>query len=202
MSKHLRRGFKKEADEYAKELRAELGLRPDAPLSPWQLAQHLEIPIRPLSTLRDKEPASVAHLFAEGRREFSATTLSLGTHRIIVHNDAHSRERQASNIAHELAHCILGHPCTPPLSDVGCRNYDPVLEAEANWLGPALLVSREAALKISWQGQSAEEAARQYGVTKEVMLMRLGVTGALKIVSRSRTLRKEPARPSWSRLPR
>ncbi|MCC5670626.1 hypothetical protein LC653_44390 [Nostoc sp. CHAB 5784] len=45
----FRRGFKKEASAYAKEFREELGIKPHAPLCPWQLAEHLAIPIVPLS---------------------------------------------------------------------------------------------------------------------------------------------------------
>src|SRR5579859_3730759 len=43
----MRRGFKKEANEIALEIRAELGLGPRAPLDPWKLAQHLLIPLIP-----------------------------------------------------------------------------------------------------------------------------------------------------------
>lgn len=128
----------------------------------------------------------MAHLSTAGKREFSAATVPYGSRRTIVHNDAHARTRQASNISHELAHCVLGHPFVPPLSDLGCRNYDPVLEEEACWLGPALLVSKEAAMHVALRGISVEQAAELYGVSARVMSMRLGVTGALKIVSRSR----------------
>ena len=41
----LRRGFKKESEEIAVELRNELGLAPEAALCPWALAHHLEIPV-------------------------------------------------------------------------------------------------------------------------------------------------------------
>jgi hypothetical protein len=37
-------------------------LAPDAPVSPWDLAQHLEIPVMRLSELAAAEPAAVRYL--------------------------------------------------------------------------------------------------------------------------------------------
>ena len=51
---NLRRGFKKEANEYAKEFRQELGLRAHDPLCPWKLAEHLAIPVKPLCHIKDE----------------------------------------------------------------------------------------------------------------------------------------------------
>lgn len=181
-----RRGFKTEADEYARDYRLELELRPESPLSPWRLAEHLEIPVIPLSRLQERDPDAVKHLLGGGRRAFSAATVPNGTRRAIIHNDAHARVRQASNIAHELAHIILGHPLSPPLSEFGCRKFNSKLEAEAGWLGPALLVSREAAFQIVFRGMSLESAARIYGVSSRVMSLRLDGSGVRKVVSRWR----------------
>ena len=183
----LRRGFKTEADTLAKELRTELGLSPAAPLSPWKLADYLSIPLFPLSELRSFIPKDVSYLMNSGSSQFSAATIFFGTRRRIIFNDAHHTRRQASDIAHELAHGLLGHPPGPPLSDEGCRNFDPRLEAEANWLGPALLISKEAALEILRKGLSLEAAARTYGVSQQVVQMRLNVTGAKKNLGPSRS---------------
>ena len=186
----LRRGFKSEADQWARDFRNELGLRLDDPLSPWVLAEHLAIPLHRLRELRQQLPEEVAFLTNSGAKEFSAATLFFETRRRIIHNDGHHPRRQASDIAHELAHAILGHPPTPPLSDDGCRNFDPELEAEANWLGPALLISREAALAIVQRGLSLEAAGEEYGVSKPVVRMRVNLTGAKRIVARARATRR------------
>ncbi len=181
----LRRGFKTEAEEYALEFRAELGLEDDAPLCPRRLAEHLAIPVYPLSFLRLTAPGAVALLLGPERSVFSAFTVFDGSRRIIIYNDAHSPSRQVSDIAHELAHGVLGHPPCPPLSDEGCRNFNPRLEAEAEWLGPALLVSRPAALRIAWRGLTVAQAALEYGVSEAVIQMRLNLTGARHVVSRT-----------------
>ncbi len=73
----LRRGFKKEANEIANEVRTELLLRPIDPLNPWRLADHLEIPVEPLSSYQDTAPRAFKH-FCEslsGQSEFSALTI-------------------------------------------------------------------------------------------------------------------------------
>ena len=53
----------------------------------------------------------------------------------------------------------------PILDDLGCRHFDKDLEEQANWLGPALLISEEAALHIARQGWTVEQAAVEYEVT-------------------------------------
>ena len=54
-----RRGFKAEADAYARNLRAEMQLRAIDPLCPWKLADYLGIDVVNLSSLRLLAPAEV-----------------------------------------------------------------------------------------------------------------------------------------------
>lgn len=171
----LRRGFKTEANEYSREFRRELGVPAHGPLCPFTLAEHLAIPAMPLSRFVDADP-SIRTLL--GSDEFFAITVFSGTGRTIVFNDGHHELRQRSDVAHELAHGILGHPPCPPLSRDGCRHFDPDLENEANWLGPALLISEEAALWIARRNMSLDEASQTFNVSKPVLRMRLNVTGA------------------------
>lgn len=108
----LRRGFKSEANKYAKEMREELGRQPHEPLCPWELASLLEIPILPLSEFSASDPQAVSVLSNGAQDNFSAVSVFEGRKRLIVHNDAHHPYRQAANIAHELSHAILLHPPT------------------------------------------------------------------------------------------
>lgn len=171
----LRRGFKTEANSHAIRLRRELGLEDHAPLCPWRLAQHLYVPVIPLSRLAAHEPTAVRYLTGRGKRLFSAVTIFVGRcgrKRIIFHNDHHAQTRQAANLAHELAHAILCHPPTPPFMP------DPGLEEEAKWLGPTLLVPNEAALLIVGNDMDSRSAAAAYGVSRQLMDMRINVSGA------------------------
>lgn len=179
----LRRGFKAEANDIAREVRTELGLAPTDPLDPWRLAQQLDIPVQTLSSMRENAPFAAYHFSQVDSDAFSAVTVFRGRERHIIHNDFHSRGRQASNLAHELAHALLHHPPTPALNKVRSRNWDQTVEDEANLLGGALLVSEEAALMIARKQWSIPQAALHYGVSEDMIRFRLNVTGAQKRAS-------------------
>jgi Zn-dependent peptidase ImmA (M78 family) len=187
----LRRGFKKEANEIARDTRKELKLSTIAPLDPWKLANYLEIPVLTLSSMRDQVPEAVRYFIGANRADFSAVTVFRGTERTILHNDAHTAGRQASNLAHELSHALLLHPATPPIDSLGCRNWDPALEEEAEWLSGALLISDEAALHIVRGGMVQEVAMATYGVSSKMIQFRLNVTGARVRIARSRNFTKK-----------
>jgi Zn-dependent peptidase ImmA (M78 family) len=174
----LRRGFKTETNDIAREVRDELGLAAEDPLDPWKLARHLAIPVTPLSALAEEAPHGVRHFQLVDSSRFSAVTVFVGSNRFIIHNDAHAQGRQASDVGHELAHGLLLHPPVPALDSTGCRNWDGVVEEEANWLAGALLVSEEAAVVLARQGTPVAEAAAIYGVSEKLMDWRLNVTGA------------------------
>jgi Zn-dependent peptidase ImmA (M78 family) len=93
---------------------------------------------------------------------------------------------QAANIAHELAHGLLMHPFAPLTGANGARIFDRQLEDEANWLGPALLISEKAAMVIAERDQPHALACDEYGVSQDLLSMRLRVTGGLIRISRRR----------------
>ena len=122
-----RYGFKVEASDVAREIRAELSIGPLEQLNLRVLAAHLEIPIVGLSELVASTP-SAAHLISAEPEAFSAVTVFDGTRRAIVHNDGHALVRQNSNLAHELSHGLLLHPPTPAMDDKGCRIWNGDIE--------------------------------------------------------------------------
>lgn len=179
----LRRGFKTEANGWARDLRLELGLRPIDPLCPWSLAEHLAVPVYSAERLLSAEALLPLTPDTKGV-PFSAVTLFDGTKAFVVQSSFVSKKRQASDLAHELAHIVLRHdPRTISWID-GQRHYDAIAEEEAKWLGPALLVSEEAALWIASQQLTVRQASDIFNATEDVVRMRLNVTGAFR---RSRT---------------
>jgi hypothetical protein len=180
----MRRGFKSEAHAIAREVRAELGVGLAAPLDPWRLAKFLEIPLVPLSDFATDAPGATRMLLRQHRAAFSAVTVFYGCERVIVYNDGHSRARQASDIAHELAHALLHHPAKPAFDSDGQRNWDSDLEREAEWLGGALLISDEAAIAIVRRQLSDDAAAEEFCVSQSMLTFRLRVTGARVRVTR------------------
>lgn len=182
----LRRGFKTEANIYAREVRAELGLASESPLCPFMTAEHLTVLIRKLSSFAAELPEQTARLSRKGRGPgFSAMTACFGRERVIIYNDYLPLTRSHADIMHEISHLMLLHPPHRLRADTGGRHYDSELEDEANWLGPALLVSEEAALAIVQRGMSAHQAAKIYKVSPSLMQMRLNVTGAVRRVARA-----------------
>lgn len=181
----LRRGFKTEANGIAREIRRELGLSAIDPLDPFALAQHLDIPVIPISTLRETRPTAVEYFLRRQPGEFSALTIFEGARRWIFFNDGHPSARQRTDVSHELSHGILFHEGKPALDANGCRDWDEELEREADWLGAALLVSEEAALYVAGCGMPMHQGARFFGVTQAVMRWRLNVTAAHRRIQRA-----------------
>src|SRR5713101_6679076 len=173
----LRWGFKSEANTIARDIRRELGLDVGAPLDPWQLAKYLDIPVANLSSMRAEAEKAVLQFTRKDREAFSAVTVFHGYKRLIVVNDAHSRGRQASNIAHELAHSLLWHEPAPGFAGDGMREWNAEQEEEAQWLAGALLISDEVALSIVRRRLSLEEAAQCYGTSVDMVRGRINVTG-------------------------
>ena len=182
----MRRGFKAEANALAREVRDELSLTPTSPLDVWRLADHLGIPVIPLSDLCAEAPRAAQLFLHQGEAIFSGVTVFCGSRRMIVYNDAHAPGRQANDIGHELAHGLLFHAPTPAMDGQGCRLWDSDAEDEANWLSAALLVPEEAALLIVRRGWSLARAAAEYGVTEKMIRFRTNVTGARERVQRTR----------------
>lgn len=182
----LRRGFKAEAERIASDVREELELLPTQRLDPLKLAGHLEIPVFPIRELtRLAVHPDLLRLFLTADRDsFSAVTVFYGRRRIIIHNESHARTRQASNISHELSHCLLEHPPTPAVSPEGCRYWDNDVEDEATWLGAALLIPRDGALELVKRGIPLAAIARNYGVSESLCRWRINETGVAQQVRR------------------
>jgi hypothetical protein len=177
----LRRGFKTEANWYAYNVRHDMGLSPHHPICAWALAELLGFKVFPLSSYRRLFGREVSCLYGFGTEvSFSAVTVPVGEFSFIIHNDMHSKKRQAADIAHEAAHALLMHQPDALIAGGSQRGFRKQDEEEASWLGPALLVSEEAALHIARHEISFAEASEMYGASEDLIKMRLNVTGALK----------------------
>lgn len=108
----LRRGFIGEANEIALSIRKELDLVASAPLSPWLVAEHLDIPVVAMSSLSNEATSAVIHFSHRSQSAFSGATVFDGLFRMIVYNDSHAPGRQANDVSHEISHALLRHqPC-------------------------------------------------------------------------------------------
>lgn len=182
----LRRGFKAAANKTAREVRRELGLADEDPLCPFATADLIGVQVLKLSSFQNSLPEEIRLLRVSSPAILlSAMTACFGPGRVIIYNDFLPLTRSYADIMHEISHLLLHHPPHQMCGASGGRHYDPVLEEEANWLGPALLVSEEAALTIAIEGQPVAQAAKRFKVSHDLMRMRLNVTGALKRAARA-----------------
>ena len=174
----LRRGFLKEAEEYALEFREELGLEKNSALEARVLAEHLGIPVYRVSDLPDLPPHLAARVMQQGSNCFFGAVIPDGTFRAIVHNNFVSLKRQSADIMHELSHIVLGHPVHPPTNLDGTRAYNSVLESEAKELSYTLMMPKCIALLIVESGMSLQVASQQYQTSVAAIEYRIRKTDA------------------------
>ena len=169
----FRRGFKAEAERIAVEVRRRIGQGAADRLDVEALCHHLDVRLIKMSDL----PCDCSIFKGIGGGSFSAVTVPRGLQTAIVHNDTHHPHRQRSNICHELAHCFLGHKAVASLDENGERIYDSGIEAEANFLGGALLLPHEAAMYVLLNGLRSH-ATNIFGISKLMLDFRLRASGA------------------------
>jgi len=161
-------------------------------LDPFALARHLCIPvlgIGKLVTLIGREDLG-KYFLSEDVESFSAMTLFDGWKRTVVHNESHAPTRQASDIAHEVSHCLLEHLPEPVLRQDGHRCWNEQVETEATWLSGALLVPRAGALQLARSGLAIDLIARRFGVSSILCRWRMNETGIAEQLHRYANLRK------------
>ena len=177
----LRRGFKSEAERIAKRIRAELGMNAADSVSPEALAELLGIEVCAGDALVPRE--RFVELEEAQPGAFSACTLRPSADRVvIVYNPLCAKSRRTSDLAHELAHTLLGHELSrvEKLGDATFLSCDPIQEEEAAWLSGCLLLPRALLLAEVRRGQSAKDIARVCGVSEGMARYRMNVTGVVR----------------------
>jgi Zn-dependent peptidase ImmA (M78 family) len=179
----LERGFKSWAERTSLAFRRELGLEPEDPLSPEDLAAHLGLTMCTPDDVPGMTDDITGQLLGEDPYGWSAISFTVDGHGTIIYNPRKSKGRRASDIAHEVAHFILDHqPATIIVSadlDLAMRSFDAKQEDEANWLAWCLLLPREALVWASLQRLSVAQIADHYGVSQTLVSMRMNRTGVL-----------------------
>jgi hypothetical protein len=183
----LRRGFKSDAERTAELVRGDLGLGLLDRLDCFALAEAWGIPVVSLGELREDgaSEASIRRLLSP-EAGFSATTIVVEPRRLIVYNPRQEPGRKANSLAHELAHVILEHDAAPAIGVGGCRHWDGRQEAEADWLGSALLVPRAGALAWMLENDDIEAGASNFGVSIALFRWRINHTGVVRQVEKLR----------------
>ena len=177
----LRRGFKSEAERIAQRVRTALEKGSDESVSPEELARLFGVEIKAGDSLIPLKRFQALERIQPDA--FSACTFKPTPGRTVVVFNPLSREtRRKSDLAHELAHIVLGHELSrvEKLGDVTFLSCDPVQEEEAAWLGGCLLLPRALLLAEVSRGAMADDIAEKYGVSEDLSRYRVNVTGVLR----------------------
>ena len=182
----LRRGFKSECERIVERIRAATSLSTGDHVSPETLAQHLNIELVPGDDLL---PLSRFEELRDLQTDaFSACTFSPTEGRpIVVYNPLSSKGRRSSDLAHELAHILLGHELSR-VETIGKSTFlscDPQQEEEATWLAGCLLLPRGLLLNEVRAGETAATIAKKYDVSETMSTFRVNATGVLRQTGRS-----------------
>lgn len=195
----MRRGFKAEAERQAASLRATIGASDYETVNLSTIAQHLRVAVLPADSLVEREELFALHDVQPGA--FSGATICLPDGRqVVIYNpigvdgqyitppDAMRNGRTRSDIAHELAHIILGHVVRQVQKVSGNSfftcNYEQ--EQEATWLGGCLLLPRPLLLNAARRGDSDEKIATTWCVSPEMAKFRMNLSGVRMQASRGR----------------
>ena len=185
----MERGFKSRCEEMSRSLRAELGLDQAAPLPAEQLASYLGVYLWSVEDL-GLAPADVTQLVRTDPDSWSAITVSAAGRDAIILNPNHRRGRYSSDVMHELAHLLLGHePSTMFFAgqeNLALRGFNKAAEDEANWLAGALLLPRDALVRLRAQNRPKDVACDEFGVSRQMLDFRMRVTGVERQFSRKR----------------
>jgi IrrE N-terminal-like domain len=177
----FRRGFKTWAEQTSARVRQNLKLPPTSPLNPLALAASLNVDVMTPTELGELPSDIRERLLGEHSDDWSAITVTSGQSHLVITNSSHSPVRLNSDLAHELAHIILGHE--PSLmymsvaSGLAVRTYNDEQEEEANWLAGCLLLPRAALVEARRKRFSDDMIGAEYGVSAPMLRYRLNITG-------------------------
>ncbi|MDR2239629.1 MAG: ImmA/IrrE family metallo-endopeptidase [Zoogloeaceae bacterium] len=188
------RGFKAWCEKYSTSIRKDLGLNVSGALDMCALAEHLGIRVwspNSLPGLSTETQAILLRNDPNSRSDWSAVTVVAASRIAVILNTSHSEGRQASDLAHELAHLIRGHESKGAGRSTDgillLSDYEKQQEEEANWLSGCLLLPREALVSIKQRRLTDEEAAREYCVSRRLLKYRNSMTGVDRQFSSTQT---------------
>lgn len=187
----VRRGFKAWCERAAADARIQQGLPASAPLSARSVAEKNGVLVLSVADIPNLDPACLRQLTEVDPASWSAATIIHPKGKLIIYNCAHTEGRQSSSIMHEMAHIICGHSAAKaeylPDGLMMLKAYNKEQEEEADLLAATLLLPRVALVSIMSSGSTIDNAARDYGVSVELLKMRLQRAGVYMQFKRRRS---------------
>jgi hypothetical protein len=170
-------------------LRDFAGLASDQPLDPFTLAKFARLLVVDFNQIQGLSDESREHLLGTAADEWSGGACSRplpNGWRIVILNPAHGIHRNRATLMEEIAHVFLGHKpnrlaavSEPPAvagGQVLARDYNKSDEEAAYAVGAAALVPFAALRRLVIEGWNAEEIARRFRVSRQLVEYRIKVT--------------------------
>jgi hypothetical protein len=173
-------------------LRDFAGVEADQPLDPFVLAEFAKLLVVDFEQIKGLSDESREHLLGDAADEWSGGACSRplpNGWKIVILNPAHGLHRNRATLMEEISHVFLGHQANrlavmsePPAGGPGtfpkvlARDYNKADEEAAYAVGAAALVPFAALRRAVLAGHSAEQIARRFGVSRQLVEYRIKVT--------------------------
>jgi len=184
-------------------LRDFAGVTADEPLDPFALAEFARLLVVDFDQIKGLSDESREHLLGAGTNEWSGGACSRplpNGWRLVILNPAHGMHRNRATLMEEVSHVFLGHTAnrlavavTEEKNKGGnrvlARDYNKSDEEAAYAIGSAALVPYAALRKLVLDGRTADQIARHFRVSRQLVEYRIKVThlwSAYKSLSGSR----------------
>jgi hypothetical protein len=176
-------------------LRDFAGVEADDPLDPFVLAEFAKLLVVDFEQIKGLSDESREHLLGDAADEWSGGACSRplpNGWKIVILNPAHGIHRNRATLMEEISHVFLGHqanrlavvrseppavaggPATSPR--VLARDYNKADEEAAYAVGAAALVPFAGLRRLVLAGRTAEQIARRFGVSRQLVEYRIKVT--------------------------
>lgn len=183
----LGRGFKTDAERTAVAAREALKLKSHDRLPARMLAHLLEVDVTTPEAL-NLPTAVLAELTIDGKNRWSAALVKgpPNYRDLLIHNPTHSLPRQESDIFHELSHHLCKHE-PDRIFGFGAfeiREYSREKEDQAEFLGYALHLTKDALFWANRQQMDQEAIGEHFCASAQLVRHRMNVSGTAKILQR------------------
>ena len=161
-------------------------LRADVPLNPFRLAKFANLLVLRFDQIEGLDPLVSEHLLGEAAEKWSGGACSVPLpdgRKIVILNPTHGRMRTNATLMEEISHVFLGHRASKlkviAESEKGqtiSREYRATDEEEAYASGAAALVPFAALKRFVHEGQTSQQIAKHFQVSRELVEYRMKVT--------------------------
>lgn len=173
-------------EQEALRIRALAGIPLDQPLNPYRLARLARLHVITLDDINDLSEESRQQLLINDSDSWSGGTIGPLPNGwgLVILNPRHSRRRHVATLMEEICHVFLGHtpsrvnfPVGNGQGKIAFRDYNEEDEKAAFAVGAATLVPYQVLRLAVEQGLTAEQMAKLYRVSADLVEYRIKVTG-------------------------